>query len=285
MKFNEKSKRVRQIQDYLNLQGYHLKVDGHLGQKTWDAIDSLADAKDWDWEPELNSNLVENLLSRSGSNLEGSTFYDLRDLPVPFDKASRFKMVQNKVQRRDITRITGIVLHQTGIEFSVNKRQVDEADGDKNKALAMRAKGIPTHAVAFENFFVKNYPLDFYCYHANALNRTTLGLEVDGKYPGRIVDERTTHTVFTKARREAAEEALRWLYMEGLALGMPIKYIYAHRQSSKTRRADPGEELWHKLVEEFAVPKLGLEPRYGFTIGEGRTIPIDWNPRDGKGLY
>lgn len=283
MKFGEKSERVRAIQKLLNEKGANLVVDGHLGRRTWSELEDFVFRTNLEWDVALSEELVANLLVLGGSSC-GSRWYDLRAEPVPFNKGNRFKMMAGKVVRRKRSEITGIVLHQTGIEFGVNTRQLEEAGGDREKALAQRAKGIPTHAVSFNGFFVKNYPLDFYCYHANALNRTTLGLEVDGKYPGLVADRNRAHTVLTNDRLEAARSALAWLVEQGRSEGMPIEFIYAHRQSSSTRRADPGEELWVKVVEEFAIPKLDLTPRYGYVVGSGNPIPVSWAD-GGTGSY
>jgi hypothetical protein len=65
---------------------------------------------------------------------------------------------------------------------------------------------------------------------------------------------------------------------------MPIEYIHAHRQSSGTRRSDPGEELWQKVVLEFAVPVLGLKTEPSRVLKDGRPIPESWD-LDGSGAY
>jgi hypothetical protein len=57
---------------------------------------------------------------------------------------------------------------------------------------------------------------------------------------------------------------------------MPIQYIWAHRQSNKDRGRDPGEEIWKRVVLQYAVPVLGLEIQPEFKIGDGRTIPPHW---------
>lgn len=296
MKYNEKGKHVRDLQQALLSAGYELPrygADGHFGEESWDALKEFALDHDFVWAPEISDGLVSAMLKQMQANpvdhLSRLLFFDLRNEPVPFDKGSRFRMKDGNVLRRNPAVVDGIVIHQTGVQFGVNDRQIDRAGGDEDLALARRAKGIPAHAVSFEGFYVKNYPLDFYCYHAGRLNRKTLGLEVDGLYPGVEGDLSTiwggkTETTFTKGRQEAARAALRFLVEEGRQKGMPIKYIYAHRQSSKTRRADPGEEIWRKVVLEYGVPVLGLETRPTSIFGEGRVIPEVWDP-NGSGMY
>ncbi len=87
---------------------------------------------------------------------------------------------------------------------------------------------------------------------------------------------------------DANVQALALNVREGRKLGMPIEYVHAHRQSSATRRADPGEELWKRVVLEFGVPVLGLTTEPARTLpgrnGDGRPIPLEWDP-DGVGSY
>src|SRR5690606_40111361 len=112
------------------------------------------------------------------------------------------------------------------------------------------------------------------------LNASTLGLEVEGVYDGRATgSSRPTETTI-----DAARAALHWLVETGRSEGMPIRYVYAHRQSSRSRRADPGAWLWRE-VALWGVGELGLETRPGYVIGDGRPIPVDWQPAGGRGSY
>lgn len=296
MKYNQKGEHVLHLQKALIEAGYELPVygaDGHLGDETWEALKEFALDHDFVWAPSLSDNFVASMLNQMEANpadpLATLLFFDLRTESVPFDKASRFRMRNGSVIRRNPRVIDSVVIHQTGIEFGITERQVDRAGGDSDLALARRAKNIPAHAVSFDGFYVKNYPLSYYGYHAGHLNRKSLGLEIDGLYPGVANDPNTvwgnkTPTMFTKERMDAARAALRYLVEDGKTAGMDIKYIYAHRQSSSTRRSDPGEEIWRKVVLEYAVPVLGLTTRPDFTVGTGRAIPKEWDS-DGTDKY
>ena len=92
------------------------------------------------------------------------------------------------------------------------------------------------------------------------------------------------HT-YTDKTHEAAKAALKHLVEEGRKQGMPIKYIWAHRQTYKSKRGDPGGEIWRKLVLEYAVPVLGLEVQNELTYRTGKTIPVEWDPKNGIGKY
>jgi len=145
-------------------------------------------------------------------------------------------------------------------------------------------------------YFVAAHPLRAYVNHGNRFNASSLGLEIDGRYPGLMDDPETAAredlrttwggepTTLTDETVRAACAALGWLVTEGRAEGMPIEYVVAHRQSSDTRRSDPGEEIWRRVVLDFAVAELGLTPIRDSKWREGSPIPIEWDP-DGIGSY
>ena len=71
----------------------------------------------------------------------------------------------------------------------------------------------------------------------------------------------------------------------GKKRGIILTEIYAHRQSSSDRRADPGEEIWKKVVLGHAVKKHGLKTRPELALpasnrrnGPGRALPLVWDP-------
>lgn len=179
---------------------------------------------------------------------------------------------RNAVFCRAPRTIDGIVVHQTGTPFGVTAAAVKAAGGDKLLAKHRRALGIAAHMTAFDTgYAVLGSPLDWYVYHGNALNARSLGIEIEGLYPG----DWGTQELFQGPIEVAARAGLAYLVSEGRRLGMPLRYVWAHRQSSLTRDDDPGEEIWRKLVMGYAVPQLGLEPQFDFVNG-GHTIPERW---------
>ena len=111
------------------------------------------------------------------------TFLDLRSeqsnpfTPKGSPPKSPSKVVKGKtVERRSID-VTGVVIHQTACVYGPS--------ADRAKAH-QRAIGIPAHAVAFRDGCVAlPAPLSWYLYTSNGLNSRTLGLEVEGVYPGK----------------------------------------------------------------------------------------------------
>lgn len=203
-------------------------------------------------------------------------FLDLRseqsDPFTPKNGKSPSKLVGGKTARRDPSTITGITVHQTACVFG--------PAADRAKAHR-RAIGIPAHAVAFRDGVVAlPCPLDWYVYTSNGLNATTLGLEIEGIYPGKPggkVWSEAEPTPLDALARDTARDALRYLVEQGRALGMPITRVYAHRQSNGQKPSDPGWEIWRDVVLDFGVAVLGLVTDNARTIGDGKPIPAEWD--------
>lgn len=197
--------------------------------------------------------------------------------PPEFDPAKHLVAYSNALKRRvvtkrDVKKVDAIVVHQTGIEFGVSSKQIKAAGGDPVKAKQQRALGVAAHMTVFNTgHAVVGNPLDWYVYHAGSLNKRSLGVEIEGLFPQQLGSKQ----LFKGDLEEAAREGLAWLVEKGRAMGMPLRYIYAHRQSSMTRDDDPGEEIFRKLVLAFAVPTLGLEIAPDFT-SEGKKLPAAW---------
>lgn len=192
----------------------------------------------------------------------------------------KHQLAKGQVVARDPRTITGVVLHQTACVYGAKKPSLD---------AARRALQVAAHGVAFRaGFYALGNPLDWYVWHANRLNATTLGLEIEGFYSGLCDDPETVpredlETTWggkplelTEATVLAARACLKRLVEEGRKLGCPIEWVYAHRQSSGTRRSDPGEAIWKRVVVEYAVPVLGLKTKPAFTVEAGKPIPRQW---------
>ncbi|RZO57408.1 MAG: N-acetylmuramoyl-L-alanine amidase [Sandaracinaceae bacterium] len=251
--------------------------------------------------PEEVAAMAEGIADRLRLGLPGPSvprkpFYDLRreqDFVYRNGKRKVRKLAGVPV-RRDVRRVVGVVLHQTACEYGLSNKLIDAAGGDEELALARRGLNVGCHAIAFRRgFFVATHDLDLHVNHGNRFNATTLGLEIEGHYPGLADDPKTVAREDLRVTRgeelpgpdertiETARVALRWLVETGRSMGMPIRFLYAHRQSSPTRRADPGEALW-KGIAPWARETLGLElaPRRVFSTskGAGRPIPKAWDP-------
>lgn len=214
--------------------------------------------------------------------------YDLRGEQSP--AAPRTRVMGGRTVRRDPRLVTTIMVHQTAVNFGVGKAALRRAGGDRDLALARRALRIPAHAVAFrQGFATLGHPLRSYVHGGGVANAWCLHLEIEGLYSGLQDDPETQPDearMTTWRRREpdafsgpivcSARSALWRLVSEGRRMGMPIRRIIAHRQTSATRRSDPGEAIWRRLVLDYAVPCLGLATEPERTWGTGRPIPVAW---------
>ena len=281
MRYGERGAQVRELQQRLITAGYPLPrygADGVLGTETWDALQRYAGDSSLLWAPEVPPAVVEALM------VEPVKVVDLtgKQTNPPADQ-SKWKVQNGKVVVRDPRTVSGLMLHQTGVWYGVSSAQVAAAGGDRHAALHNRGLNIACHAVAFDGkdaglecgHGVATAPLNWYCYQANTANSESLGLEVEGSYPGLV----TPGCVMPSERVvNAARDAVRYMVEQGRREGMPLRYVWAHRQSSAMRRSDPGEALWKRVALEYAVAVLGLETQPSRTWGDGRPIPIEWQP-------
>lgn len=177
--------------------------------------------------------------------------------------------------------ITGITLHQTACVFG----PLDDPEKKHRRALK-----IPAHVIAFrDGTYVQGAPLLWFLFHGNALNGFSLGLEMEGQYPGLkddpVTPQREDEKTFWGAGKptpvdatslDCFRAALTHLVYEGRKLGCPIEYLWAHRQSSADRRSDPGQELWERVGLEHGVEVLGLKLQPERVWRDGRPIPAAW---------
>ncbi len=213
--------------------------------------------------------------------------------PPPLYRGKRkHKIVRGRVVMRDPKTVNSVTIHQTACIF-----------GPLNNLVARhrRALGVACHALSFgmDRTVVLANPLRSYVWHGNGFNRYSLGYEIEGHFSGLLDDPRTTPrredletmwngktpTKMTTDIVETACEGLRLLVELGRLEGMPIEYLDAHRQSSGTRRADPGQGIWRDVVLGYALPVLKLKLRPHRKIGTGRPIPLAWDPVGGFGRY
>lgn len=194
--------------------------------------------------------------------------------------------------------IDSIVVHQTAVDFGASRQQIAAAGGDPILAEHRRALNVAAHMTAFTTgFAVHANPFLWYVWHGNGFNRHSLGLEIDGLYSGLKDDPNTVpredaqttagggHAQpLTDATCNAARQALAYMVEKGAQQGIHIKYVLAHRQSSGTRRPDPGQEIWERVVLDFAVKTLGLQTKPDMLIDDGYSIPREWQP-GARGRY
>lgn len=177
--------------------------------------------------------------------------------------------------RRPWSKVTGVCLHQTACEMG--ERPERYAATGAHVVITRSGKIIWLHD--FDDLVV----------HGNGWNAQTVGFEIDGLFAGVEGDPRTVWDDPSTARHEtgrpptpeqleAAKHAIRWVNHEVAAKGGQLKALVAHRQSSDTRRNDPGSAVW-KAVALPMMAELHLsDGGPGFKIGDGYAIPEAWDP-------
>lgn len=163
--------------------------------------------------------------------------------------------------------IDTIVIHQTACDFGAKKGQ----------PRYRRALDVACHALAFKTGeAVLAAPLTWYVNHGNGYNAKSLGLEIEGHYrgvPGQKT--KTPRDTLDPLTLETARKTLAWLVAKAREEGMPIREVRAHRQSSATRRDDPGWEIWLGLRPTFRDLGLSVDPDEA--LSSGRPLPEEWD--------
>lgn len=186
---------------------------------------------------------------------------------APFDPKKFALDRHGRIVVRDPKTIDAVVLHQTACSIG------PAADDKRRKRRVLEW---PYHAVAYsDGDTVLAHDVRLYTYHANALNKRSLGFAVEGEFPAFIGQELARHSAYTEGQADGARRGLKRLVEDARAAGCPIKYVLAHRQSSPNRTGDPGQ-YWFRLLFRFARDELGLEPLASLTVGGGNTIPPAW---------
>lgn len=171
------------------------------------------------------------------------------------------------------SRITGIVLHQTGVH-----------------GFPARAWPRVTAHVGVDTdgkvWWI--HPLQAHLWASHGFNATTVAIEVAGNYRR---EEGRLHSFWAKgggpdaltpAAVEGIRRAIQFIIAEVERHGGRIAYVHAHRQASKTRPACPGEAIW-RAGGVWAQETLGLsDGGDGYTIGDGLPIPRAWDERRGQ---
>lgn len=304
MKYGDRGPDVHEMQEALINHGCSLPRhghDGHFGDETLSALHKFEKRHDLHLTTKKTNVNPKSLKALEGDSRDDDAvpipptrtikdvpLYDLKDEPWKERNPKKFKLIHGKPVIRRAENITGITIHQTAAKYGVAEYQVNAAGGDKELALARRSLRVACHVMAFHDGFVAwPNPLHWYVQHGNGFNSFELGLEIDGNYPG-VMGNKTWNgkksTEVTESVILAARAAIELMVIEGRKMGMPIEYIHAHRQSSGTRRDDPGETLWKRVVLDFAVPVVGLKTEPTRTLGKGKPIPTKWDS-NGKGYY
>lgn len=170
-----------------------------------------------------------------------------------------------------------IVLHQTAVKFGTTRAN-REKYGER-KALHRRFWKTPYHCIALLNGDILwNNDADWYTYHGNSSNARSVGVAVEGSFPGLESKRKAGHHALDEFEIATVRAALLLTVRKCQEVGARIGLIQAHRNYSGGRRGDPGELLWRLN----AVPlreACHLETYFNRATGGGRPIPREWDDR------
>jgi hypothetical protein len=231
-------------------------VDGKCGTNTRNSIESVT-------QEYLNRDKPEH--PPTTPTTPGSSFYDRRATASQAHVGGP----------RPWTGVTGVCLHQTACLLGERPERWDSVGC--HVGITRSGKVIWLH--------------DFnkVVWHGNGWNNGTVGIEIDGLYagvegdPSTVWDDPSTPThekamLVTPETVKATQEAVRWIISEIVKNGGAVNALVAHRQSSNSRRNDPGSSIWKKIALPLSA-ELGLsDGGAGFKLGNGYPIPVEWDP-------
>jgi len=299
-----KGKEVKHLQQVLMILGYPLPKfgpDGELGNETMRVLEAAAldlgtdvDEEGLHTQAEITAT-VESVLGKFKEINDQSGTVHMRCL---YEQTMRHRRGP-----RSWSDIDAIVLHQTACQMKPLARYW---------AGVPAHVGIP-HGMLVPTVYLLS-PLNQLLWHANSFNRRSVGIEVSGNHAGVIspsgvrfgndADELKTdspnsvHSGLLKVEKwysertcwkpgrgpdrldknmiEGGRAAIAHIIETVEANGGHIKYVFAHRQSSKNRVADPGQEIWTELGR-WAMEEHGLSDGGDkFVSGKGYPLPDVW---------
>lgn len=266
---------VVELQNALLTLGYNLPkygADGDLGSESWRAVEKYAGVDQYPTGHPLPVETTNSILEDAKAASEPTT-----EVPKP-EGYIRIQGDPKDVKRiRSWKSITGIVIHQTGCDMRNTPDRFEKLD-----AHFAVLKGHETPIVQVQE-------ITAYMYHANEFNRFTVGIEINGHWPGRkrtYNPDKHTADGPDEQQIEDTKKLITWICAEVAAHGGKVTHVYVHRQSNNNRISDPGEVCWKALGPWCA--ERGLEDGGpNFTIGDGNPIPTDWvdDPAYAKNKY
>lgn len=215
---------------------------------------------------------------------------DRRDFHVPTyetEKNGKKTRVAYSPHERPWKETTGFTLHQTACDMGERAERYDTIGSHWS---ITRAGVIHWHC---DNNRV--------VYHGQGWNNRCTSVEVNGRYAGREDDPSTARdealdTTWNDPSTPQREQPMqvtaasmvslrmlgRFIAYDIMSHGGTLKVLCAHRQSSTSRRNDPGEGIWKQgaapIISELGLSYGGI----GFTIG-GFPIPECWD-KNAKGI-
>lgn len=266
-----------QLQQDLVTLGYDPgPIDGLMGSRTRGAAHEAAQDRACDWTGGAIPSSLYAVLHEAAQSARATG-----PLPLPphyYDLTPRASQGWTR-HARPWSAIKGITLHQTGCPMS-------EA---ASRWYSLRAH----YGVTRGGLIYRVRAETDFGWHAQSLSHDTIGIEIEGflcgidghletrpSGPASWEVQRATDTQIAQVK-ELVRYLKRLVQLHGGQLGG----LYAHRQATDDRTADPGSRIW----QEIALPlmaELGLsDGGPGYVRGKGQPIPDVWSGKNNRIPY
>jgi hypothetical protein len=228
-------------------------------------------------EPDT-SDLDAAIATRDTPTARGTvlTVHDIRAIANPWRIDKHGKRWSVKAKRRRLRDLDRVVYHQTAAVC-----------GERPARYATLGAhyGIPA-----SGSLIQVYDEEWWIWHAQGLSGTSIGVELDGRFYGidgelwTIWDDPSTRvreqpTELTDAQVITALAIGRAARQRILDAGGTFRGFFTHRQSSSSRRNDPGAEPYRRIVrvlnDEFGYDTTA------YVTGDGRAVCREWDERSG----
>lgn len=166
--------------------------------------------------------------------------------------------------------INSVTLHQSGCTISEVSRVYDA--GNFHVAILTDGRILLTN------------PFEMCIETEGAMSTSTITVEFEGNMAGiegqpeTVWNDGSHIDSLSDAQIKASEYLFAWIKHKFEINGGQWKYVYAHRQLSADRRADPGSEIWQKVGMKWIEWLKGSDGGPDFAVGGGLPIPKQWNP-------
>lgn len=273
----DKGARVRDVQKMLEYLGFKLPrygADGDLGEETLEAMGRFLH------EHALEKDEDARTIDDEEIEILTRIYEARRRVAIPI-KPELYRDSRNRSSRkhdggpRPWTQVTGMCAHQTACNL-----------GEKaERMLTVGAHAVITRAGVFHHLHDFNRVI----WHGNGWNDGTSGFEFDGLLAGVDGNPKTVWNdpdtpwvdVAVRLTPEQVDTGLKMIewhadYVE--AHGGKIRALVAHRQSSASRRNDPGSQFWKEVALPLMKKRGWSDGGAGFKIGNGYPIPEEWDP-------
>lgn len=171
-----------------------------------------------------------------------------------------------------VNKITGVTLHQTGCAMGHTPAQWQRL----NAHIGLSRRG---------EIILVNSP-ETHITHAQGLSQSTIGIEIEGNYPGQTNNRKTwwkpgggPHHL-TAAMLARRSDLFQIINMWFTSKNLKWQHVYAHRQAYAGRVHDPGEEIWKKIAIPWMRKLEQINDEFEYTTFEtfdsGKSIPKHW---------